>query len=1150
MNEPLHPEVAILNTALELAAPERAAYLDGACAGDAALRLQVEALLKAHEQAEGFLEAHPIEMKGSEGLHIPLTEKPGDRLGRYKLLQQIGEGGCGVVYMAEQEEPVRRRVALKVIKLGMDTKQVIARFEAERQALALMDHANIAKVFDAGATETGRPYFVMELVRGIKITEFCDENKVSTEERLKLFIQVCQAIQHAHQKGIIHRDIKPSNILITVNDGVPVPKVIDFGIAKATQGRLTERTLFTPFEQFIGTPAYMSPEQAVMTSLDVDTRGDIYSLGVLLYELLTGRTPFDQKELLAAGLDEMRRTIREKEPPKPSTRLSTLVAADLTTTARCRQTEPPKLVHSVRGDLDWIVMKALEKDRARRYETANGLAADVQHHLNNEPVNARSPSNLYRLQKLVQRNRLTFAATAAVVVALVLALVVLGISNARITREKSQKERALEAKGTALQAAQASEQRARDGLFTALKNQAQARRYSRQMGQRFDSLSALVEADGIRHDPMLRDDAIAALAMSDVRRGSVLEAGESNTIAMAWTPRFDRCASLDQEGVIRARDVTTRRELRRLQISPTSAIGSRINQLSFSPDGSLLAYFRAETAPQVWRLSDGHALLHDPPQSCSTLDFSPDSRQFILADADWVLSFDSVMGRERRRWQADGKVRMLAFSPDGRHIAASVPNQQAVSVFDASTGEKQTDLPVGPSSGVLCWHPDGNRLAVVGTDADIEMWNVAYGRKVATLRGHIPEVTTLSFHRDGGLLVSGGWDGTVRLWEPASGREVMQIPFVGRLQFSADGRWLGVIQQGRTQLLEVAPTGEYHTLVGSLGTENRGYYDCTVSSTHPLLAVAMEDGVRLWDLNSWAELAFLETGLTLSAVFAPDGCSLFTSGTSGLRRWPIEPAGKNDAELNFGPPRKIALALEPRRIAAGRDGKLLGVLNEAPGRAGAMLVDLERDMLRGQFQSHAGVSYIALSPDTRWLATGGWHSDRVRLWDAQNGKLAQELIMGASTRVAFTPDSRRLVTATGGEFAFRDLESLEPVEQWSREIGLYPGDVAFSPDGKLMAMEMSPAVLHLKEVATGRTVARLEDPFGDRSVELTFSSDGTKLIVLASYAGAIHVWDLRVLRSRLKPMGLDWDWPEFPPLNESEERRAPLKIRVVSDESK
>src|SRR4051812_21336509 len=327
---------------------------------------------------------------GPEGTVVmPAIEKPGDRIGRYKILQQIGEGGCGVVYMAEQSEPVRRRVALKVIKLGMDTRSVIARFEAERQALAMMDHPNIAKVLDAGATETGRPFFVMELVRGVKITDYCDETKLSTRERLDLFVQVCAAVQHAHQKGIIHRDLKPSNILVTINDGVPVPKVIDFGIAKATTGQqLTDKTLFTAFEQFIGTPAYMSPEQAVMTSLDIDTRSDIYALGVLLYELLTGRTPFDPKELLQAGFDEMRRTIREKEPERPSTRLSTMLEADLTSVAQRRHSDAPKLIHALRGDLDWIVMKALEKDRTRRFETANAMAVDIQRYLHDEPVTA------------------------------------------------------------------------------------------------------------------------------------------------------------------------------------------------------------------------------------------------------------------------------------------------------------------------------------------------------------------------------------------------------------------------------------------------------------------------------------------------------------------------------------------------------------------------------------------------------------------------------------------------------------------------------------------------------------------------------------------------------------------------------------------
>jgi serine/threonine protein kinase/tetratricopeptide (TPR) repeat protein len=427
-----HRDVAIFAEAVNLPAVDRATFLDRACAGDAALRRRVEVLLQAHDAAHRSAEVAPDADATAAGgpppdrtvdavartLRGAPQEAPGQKIGHYKLLQKIGEGGCGVVYMAEQEEPVRRRVALKVVKLGMDTREVIARFEAERQALAMMDHPNIAKVFDAGATATGRPFFVMELVRGVPITDYCDQNSLPTADRLQLFTAVCHAIQHAHQKGIIHRDLKPTNILVTLHDGTPVPKVIDFGIAKATSGRLTDETVFTAFEQFVGTPAYMSPEQAEMSALDVDTRTDIYSLGVLLYELLTGRTPFDAKTLLQAGLGEMRRHIREVEPPRPSTRLSTLQGDALDTAARQRQLAAPKLVSLIRGDLDWIVMRCLEKDRARRYETADSLAHDLQRYLQHEPVTACPPSAAYRLRKFVRRNRLAVGAAATVVAAL------------------------------------------------------------------------------------------------------------------------------------------------------------------------------------------------------------------------------------------------------------------------------------------------------------------------------------------------------------------------------------------------------------------------------------------------------------------------------------------------------------------------------------------------------------------------------------------------------------------------------------------------------------------------------------------------------------------------------------------------------------
>jgi tetratricopeptide (TPR) repeat protein len=486
-------------------------------------------------------------LRGALGLpeespQAAVTEKAGDRIGRYKLLEKIGEGGYGVVYMAEQAEPIRRRVALKVVKLGMDTKQVIARFEAERQALALMDHPNIAKVLDAGATDTGRPYFVMELVRGVRITDYCNQHKLATKERLGLFMQVCHAVQHAHQKGIIHRDIKPSNILVTKLDGVAVPKVIDFGIAKATQQPLTNRTVFTAFQQFIGTPAYMSPEQAELSGADVDTRSDIYSLGVLLYELVTGHTPFETRELMLGGLEEMRRLIREREPARPSTRLRALSLDDLTTVARHQQTEPPRLIYLVRGDLDWIVMKCLEKDRTRRYETATGLAQDVERHLQNEPVTAAAPSALYRVGKFVRRHRLGLFVNA-MVASIVVAGVVVGLQQA-------------DAKVQALKKAADQGQVATNALQRLELSKLQLERDGVELSRQRDAAQAAsLEAT----NQWLRAEKALMVASDEAVRANkeAAKAGEEAAKARA----AEESARKDQAGMKAARDEASKREV-------------------------------------------------------------------------------------------------------------------------------------------------------------------------------------------------------------------------------------------------------------------------------------------------------------------------------------------------------------------------------------------------------------------------------------------------------------------------------------------------------------------------------------------------------------------------------------------------------------
>ena len=634
-------EKALFEQALYAAsAAERLAFLHGACGEDAALLARVQALLQAHETAEGFLPEQPA----GQATLGPVNEKPGDRIGRYKLRERIGEGGCGVVYVAEQQEPVRRKVALKVVKLGMDTRKVVARFQAERQALALMDHPNIAQVHDAGATETGRPYFVMELVRGTKITDYCDQQQLSTRERLELFIKVCQAVQHAHQKGVIHRDLKPSKILVTVNDGVPVPKAIDFGIAKATTGRLTDLTVYTDLHQFIGTPAYMSPEQATMTSLDIDTRSDIYSLGVLLYELLTGHTPFDTKELMTLGVDALRRTIREKEPMRPSTRLSTMLEGELTTTAKHRASAPPELIHLVRGDLNWIVMKCLEKDRARRYETANGLAFDLKRHLNNEPVLARPPSTVYRLQKAWRRHKLAFTAAAVMAGALVVGTGVSSWQAVETSRARKDERKQRLAAQAALYVANiiVAQQAWDQNNMGRLRQSLEETQNYLDRGFEWYYLQKQAHLDL----ETLRGHLEAVLSVAASPDGHRIVTGSGDNTAIVW------------EG-------TTGKELLTLK-------GHRaaINSAAFSPDSQRIITGSDDQTAKVWEAASGRDLLtlkgHNAP--VVLVEFSPDGQRIVTGSEDLTA----------RVWEAARAGQVAAWQEEERTANRSLATLQSL----------------------------------------------------------------------------------------------------------------------------------------------------------------------------------------------------------------------------------------------------------------------------------------------------------------------------------------------------------------------------------------------------------------------------------------------------------------------------------------
>lgn len=777
-------------------ADERAAYLDSVCANNAGLRAELESLIRSYEQAGDYLPSPDLDPKMILGSPAHL-EGPGSIIGRYKLLEKIGEGGFGVVWAAEQKRPVKRRVALKIIKLGMDTKQVVARFEAERQALALMDHPNIAKVLDAGATDAGRPFFVMELVRGIPIIEYCDKHTLSIPERLDIFTKICHAIQHAHQKGIIHRDIKPSNILITLHDGVPVPRVIDFGIAKATQQELTEKTLYTLHRQFIGTPTYMSPEQAEMSGLDIDTRSDIYALGVLLYELLTGQTPFEEKELLQSGIDAMRKLIREQEPPKPSTKFATLKIEEQSTTATRHATDSPRLISLIRGDLDWIVMKCLEKDRIRRYDTANGLALDVERHLNNEPVEARPPTAMYQLQKAWMRNKAVCTAGCLVVASLIIGISVSLWQAWEATHARKREQ-------TLREEAQAGERRQRLNTYAA------DMKLGWEYLKKHDHQKVAELLNSYDHKPGeddLRDIEWNYLKDTIAGNQTYTLPHEAEVRSVSLSQDGTRLASITLSGKARLFDVESHKLLQQ-HGGGNTPYGARDGSVALSPDGRFLAADQQGTLT-VWDANE--VIVLEQPHVAAPISFSPDSRYLagvtpaglcVWNTSDWAntrLLGTSLPG-------GTSQVHMLTFTPESSQMifaltrfasklivygladdsvqgelsgldspqVISINNsmvaagglQGQVCVWDLASRERIMKFEAHDSIVVgVALSPDGKILATGGNDREIRLWDTQTFERIGLLKGHHSQVWDLKFSGNGRYLASASMDRSVKLWE-------------------------------------------------------------------------------------------------------------------------------------------------------------------------------------------------------------------------------------------------------------------------------------------------------------------------------------------------------------------------------------------------
>jgi WD40 repeat protein/tRNA A-37 threonylcarbamoyl transferase component Bud32 len=992
---------------------------------------------------------------GSKGAGVGGTAMVGERVGRYKLLQPIGEGGFGTVYMAEQEQPVRRRVALKIIKLGMDTKAVIARFEAERQALAMMDHPNIARVFDAGATETGRPYFVMELVNGVPVTEYCDANRLTFRERLELFVPICQAVQHAHQKGIIHRDLKPSNVMVTLHDGRPMPKVIDFGIAKATQARLTEKTMFTEHHQMIGTPQYMSPEQAEMSGLDIDTRTDVYSLGVLLYELLTGTTPLDARELRSKAYGEMQRIIREIEPPSPSARLSTMGQLLATVSAQ-RRIEGRQLYRVLRGELDWIIMRCLEKDRTRRYESAAALATDVLHYLADEPVSAGKPSAIYRARKFVHRYRIQVAAAAALAASLLA-----GISVSTV------------------------------GMVRAVNAEREVRRQKDVLSQERDRVVAAETLEQQQRKAAESAAHQARLLYAD----SLISQGDTLTSAGDFINAYGRFAAAQKEiqdvgGSLERLDLSL---LRLYRTSPPTLWSTTI------PGGEVHAWAVLRDRREIL-LAGGDKKLHAVDLLTGQMlpgfgeakgiksmaaAATPDGPVVVVGGFAFTRVIDPETGAILHGADDDRAMHDCALSPDGS-LCASIDQGGAIIFWETASmkkiGEGELDAPFQQ----VAFSHDGRTVATAGK---LSLWNPKTGAMIRAIRPDDFRCSRVAFSDDDQTLFCGGYDGQIYIFDlqgglravcPAYSRNLMSLVVTGKRVFAS-------AKDGSVHVLE--SSAEDGTMTPRMSLVNplaRKMTVAYVADTGPklgsgtiaaapddqgvIVGVDSEGAVYVWPLvYPWrgAPMTY-QGGLAISR----DG--LLLGGSTGGRT-EIRDAATGHILRIFdcrGFSNSNAFSPDDRFMFASRDDGVIHAL------------DLGSNQCAWAVRAHnKGPWSMDVSPDGTLLASGG--TDGVaRVFDTRTGKLLRSLpghgndiralvfAPASADRPATSPATqpslagKRLIVSVGSLGAIRDWDLGSTAPPRGLSMGGQVMGLSISPDGKLLAVASSNHTIPLFDLAT------------------------------------------------------------------------------------